>query len=209
MEVRAIFAARTEHPFCTVSLAVPTSGSDCLICSSRRLTSMSYSTSTSCSCNIESLSPIIRKSDLSSAWRDFGSQCADCSRFSLDTFIALLHSSHPSMDYRYVAVAALATTVVIAYLWLANYAMMRPLPEALRHAQEPWTNEEMLEVYKEAQKSQVDVKPFLPPKKSRRYVVVGGSGMYCLIMDDFTPFLTARWWDALCQEIYAFATTQL
>jgi hypothetical protein len=70
-----------------------------------------------------------------------------------------------------------AAAVILIYLWLANHAMCRRMPEAMKYAQEPWTEEEMRRTYEEAQKSPVDFRSFLPPKKNRRYIVVGGSGM--------------------------------
>ena len=72
--------------------------------------------------------------------------------------------------------ATVVATGIFAYLWLANYAMTQSLPGAMNHAQKPWTEEEMREAYEEAQKSPIDVRPFLPPRKKRRYIVVGGSG---------------------------------
>ncbi len=81
------------------------------------------------------------------------------------------------MEYTYAVAGAIAVTI-FSYLWLTNHAMAKPLPEALQHAQKPWRKEEMQDAYDEARLSSVDLRPFLPPKKSRRYIVVGGSGMH-------------------------------
>jgi hypothetical protein len=72
----------------------------------------------------------------------------------------------------------------ILYLWHVNRAISASPTEAKNLAQKPWTIEQIREAYKKAQVSPIDVKPFLFPKKNRRYVVVGGSGklvsLYCL-----------------------------
>ena len=75
----------------------------------------------------------------------------------------------------YIVLAVVAA--IFAHLWLANYAMSRPLPEAQKQAQKPWTEEEMRRDFKKAQNSTVDALSLLPSKKSRRYIVTGGSGM--------------------------------
>lgn len=96
--------------------------------------------------------------------------------FACLVLFAALHSLCLVMFGQYIATAAVIAAI-LGYLWLANHAMTRPLPEAMKYAQAPWTNDQMREAYEEAQSSTIDIRPFLPPHKRRRYVVVGGSGM--------------------------------
>ena len=78
------------------------------------------------------------------------------------------------MLYLYLGLVAFA--LVFSYLWLANHAMTKEYNEVYKYAQKPWGKDEMNEVYDEAKRGPIDVRPFLPPKQNRRYIVLGGSG---------------------------------
>lgn len=67
--------------------------------------------------------------------------------------------------------------LVVAYLWHCDRAVTTTHPEALKLAQKPWTTDEIREAYRKLQTSPIDVKPYLCPKKNRRYVIAGGSGL--------------------------------
>jgi nucleoside-diphosphate-sugar epimerase len=49
--------------------------------------------------------------------------------------------------------------------------------EALRLAPHRWTDDEIKSTYQRISAHPVDIRPHLPPKQNRRYVVVGGSGL--------------------------------
>ncbi|KAJ5785568.1 3-beta hydroxysteroid dehydrogenase/isomerase family protein [Penicillium pulvis] len=63
------------------------------------------------------------------------------------------------------------------YLRHVNTAMKRTPEEALHLSPHRWTIEEVKAAYEKASESPVDVTKSLPPKQTRRYVVVGGSGL--------------------------------
>lgn len=62
------------------------------------------------------------------------------------------------------------------YLHHVNSAMKRVPEEAEKLSPRRWTVDEIKEAYKKSLENPVDTTKSLPPKQSRRYVVVGGSG---------------------------------
>ncbi|KAJ5679084.1 hypothetical protein N7462_007328 [Penicillium macrosclerotiorum] len=63
------------------------------------------------------------------------------------------------------------------YLYHVNTAMKR-VPEAARQSSpRRWTVDEVKAAYDKSLKAPIDIIQSLPPKQSRRYVVVGGSGL--------------------------------
>lgn len=66
------------------------------------------------------------------------------------------------------------------YLHHVNSVMKAVPPEAEEASPHRWTVDEVKAGYEKALKSPIDVNKSLPPKQSRRYVVVGGSGMFCM-----------------------------
>lgn len=72
----------------------------------------------------------------------------------------------------------LASILALAVLYLnhVNNAMKRVPEEARRASPHRWTVDEVKEAYKKALEDPVDTTKAVPPKQSRRYVVVGGSG---------------------------------
>jgi len=68
--------------------------------------------------------------------------------------------------------------LLLTYLWHANRAISTAPDEAVKLTQKPWTEEEIREAYRNAQIAPTDVRPYLFPKKDRRYIVTGGSGTY-------------------------------
>lgn len=62
------------------------------------------------------------------------------------------------------------------YLRHVNTAMKKTPEEALHLSPHRWTIEEVKAAYEKASESPVDVTKSLPPKQTRRYIVVGGSG---------------------------------
>jgi hypothetical protein len=79
------------------------------------------------------------------------------------------------MSALYIVFAIIVTLSV--YLYLVHLSMTRKLPDVLKLSQPLWTIEELQDTYKKAETSPVDYTPFIPTKKNRRYIVVGGSGM--------------------------------
>jgi nucleoside-diphosphate-sugar epimerase len=71
-----------------------------------------------------------------------------------------------------------ASVLGLAALYLnhVNSAMKRVPEEAHKASPHRWTIEEIESAYKKSLESPVDTTTNLPPKQSRRYVVVGGSG---------------------------------
>ncbi|KAJ5582126.1 hypothetical protein N7535_000746 [Penicillium sp. DV-2018c] len=63
------------------------------------------------------------------------------------------------------------------YLWRVNSAIKRVPKEAHKLSPRRWTVEEIKAAYKKNQESPIDVTKSLPPKQSRRYVIVGGTGL--------------------------------
>jgi nucleoside-diphosphate-sugar epimerase len=69
------------------------------------------------------------------------------------------------------------------FLFLAWYirhverALKSTPKEALRQSPRRWTDEEIKSTYERISAHPIDIKPHLPPKQNRRYVVVGGSGL--------------------------------
>lgn len=64
------------------------------------------------------------------------------------------------------------------YLRHVNTAMKKTPEEALNLSPHRWTVEEVKAAYKKASETPVDVTKSLPPKQTRRYIVVGGSGKF-------------------------------
>ncbi|KAJ5157415.1 uncharacterized protein N7482_008515 [Penicillium canariense] len=71
------------------------------------------------------------------------------------------------------------TSLVLAalYLYHVNAAMKRVPEEARKSSPHRWTVDEVKAAYKRTVEIPVDITSSLPPKQSRRYVVVGGSGL--------------------------------
>ncbi|KAJ5710059.1 hypothetical protein N7493_009651 [Penicillium malachiteum] len=78
------------------------------------------------------------------------------------------------MTYILVSVAALG---LVAYLYHVNSAMKRVPEEAQKLSPRRWTPEEVKVAYQKVVENPINVNKSIPPKQSRRYVVVGGSGL--------------------------------
>jgi nucleoside-diphosphate-sugar epimerase len=69
------------------------------------------------------------------------------------------------------------------FLFLAWYirrverALKSTPKEALRLAPRRWTDDDIKSTYQRISTHPIDIRPHLPPKQNRRYVVVGGSGL--------------------------------
>lgn len=76
----------------------------------------------------------------------------------------------------------LASILGLAALYVnhVNSAMKRVPPEAQQASPHRWTVDEVKEAYKKSIENPVDTTKSVPPKQSRRYVVVGGSGTFSL-----------------------------
>lgn len=66
------------------------------------------------------------------------------------------------------------------YLLHVNSVMKTVPPEAKEASPRRWTVDEIKDAYKKAIENPVDVNKSIPPKQTRRYVVVGGSGTFCM-----------------------------
>ncbi|OQE46654.1 hypothetical protein PENCOP_c001G05244 [Penicillium coprophilum] len=73
-------------------------------------------------------------------------------------------------------VAALAGLFAL-YMWRVNSAMQVVPEEAQKLSPHRWTIEEIKAAYEKSLETPIDVTKSLPPKQSRRYVVVGGTGL--------------------------------
>jgi len=73
-------------------------------------------------------------------------------------------------------ILAYSVAVSLLYLWHLNRSMSGTPPEALKASPRRWTEDEIRAAYKKTRESPTDVTKYLPPKQSRRYIVVGGSG---------------------------------
>lgn len=63
------------------------------------------------------------------------------------------------------------------YLYHVNQGMKRIPEEFYKSSADRWTVEQVQAAYKKSLENPVDVSKSIPPKQSRRYVVVGGAGM--------------------------------
>ncbi|KAJ5648068.1 3-beta hydroxysteroid dehydrogenase/isomerase family protein [Penicillium lividum] len=77
------------------------------------------------------------------------------------------------MTYILLPVLGLA----VLYLRHVNTAMKKTPEEAHNLSPKRWTVDEVKSAYKKASETPVDVSKSLPPKQTRRYIVVGGSGL--------------------------------
>lgn len=66
--------------------------------------------------------------------------------------------------------------VAALYLYHVNAAMKRVPDQARQSSPHRWTVDEVRAAYKKALENPIDITDTLPPKQSRRYIVVGGSG---------------------------------
>jgi hypothetical protein len=73
--------------------------------------------------------------------------------------------------------------IVIAHLAHIQWTMTRVPYEIEDISSNRWTEEEIRETYKKMEEKPVDFVSHLPPKLNRRYVVVGGSGMWIQIFE--------------------------
>lgn len=64
------------------------------------------------------------------------------------------------------------------YMWRVNSAMKVVPEEAQKLSPHRWTVDEIKAAYKKSLETPIDVTKSLPPKQSRRYVIVGGTGTY-------------------------------
>lgn len=67
--------------------------------------------------------------------------------------------------------------LIALYLYHVNRAMKIVPEEVHRLSPHRWTADEIKAAYQESIESPIDVSKVLPPKQSRRYVIVGGSGL--------------------------------
>lgn len=75
----------------------------------------------------------------------------------------------------YILLASVLGLVAL-YLNHVNNAMKRVPEEALSASPHRWTVDEVKAAYKKCLENPVDTTKSVPPKQSRRYIVVGGSG---------------------------------
>jgi hypothetical protein len=68
-------------------------------------------------------------------------------------------------------------TLGVLYMWRINCAMKAVPDEARQLSPNRWTVEEIKAAYKKNMETPIDMTKHLPPKQSRRYVIVGGTGM--------------------------------
>jgi hypothetical protein len=66
-------------------------------------------------------------------------------------------------------------------MWRINCAMKAVPNEAQQLSPNRWTVEEINAAYKKNLETPIEMTKHLPPKQSRRYVIVGGTGMLRVI----------------------------
>ncbi|ROT41579.1 NAD(P)-binding protein [Sodiomyces alkalinus F11] len=66
---------------------------------------------------------------------------------------------------------------LLLWAWKVNHAMSTTHPDLLKLTKGPWLEEDIKRVYRRVEEAPCDWKPHLPPKRERRYIVVGGSGL--------------------------------
>ena len=71
-----------------------------------------------------------------------------------------------------------ALALLTVYLWHANRAISVAPPDLLKISDPEWTADQIAETYRKIQSKPIDVRPYLPAKKNRRYIVVGASGSF-------------------------------
>lgn len=75
---------------------------------------------------------------------------------------------------------------VALYLYHVNAAMKRVPDEARKSSPHRWTVDEVQAAYEQTLENPIDITDTLPPKQSRRYIVVGGSGAWpCCVLSMF------------------------
>lgn len=66
--------------------------------------------------------------------------------------------------------------LIVLYLIQLNTKMSGTPEEALKISPHRWTTNEIRETYERISQKPIDLKPYLPPKLGRRYIVTGSSG---------------------------------
>ncbi|KAJ5294797.1 hypothetical protein N7508_009618, partial [Penicillium antarcticum] len=68
-------------------------------------------------------------------------------------------------------------TLGVLFMWRVNCAMKAVPDEARQLSPHRWTAEEIKAAYKKNMENPINMTKHLPPKQSRRYVIVGGTGL--------------------------------
>lgn len=84
-------------------------------------------------------------------------------------------------------VICVAVALVLLYLYRVNSVLAQTPPEAAALFGEELTRERVVEAYKQVKAKRLDWTSRLPPRQTRRYAIVGGSGkLLQTLQDDFT-----------------------
>jgi nucleoside-diphosphate-sugar epimerase len=70
-----------------------------------------------------------------------------------------------------------ALLLLVLYLNHVNNGMTATPPEALKESPQRWTDEEIKATFNRVCANPIDIRPHLPPRRDRRYIIVGGSGL--------------------------------
>lgn len=73
-------------------------------------------------------------------------------------------------------VLGVALALVLLYLYRVNFVLAQTPPEVAAQFGEELTRERVVEAYKQVKHKRLDWSSRLPPRQTRRYVIVGGSG---------------------------------
>lgn len=94
--------------------------------------------------------------------------------------------------------AAAAAAAALLFIVRLNRLMLRTPPEVLPYLKEPLTEEAAREAYTRVKEKGVDFRSRHPGVLERRYIIVGGSGMFFPILVPPLPllssFLCLSWW---------------
>lgn len=76
----------------------------------------------------------------------------------------------------------LAFTLLGCVFWMyrVNNAM-KCVPQKARDVSRPWSKQETRAAFERVKARPISFVEHLPPKLDRRYIIVGGSGMWCVL----------------------------
>lgn len=78
----------------------------------------------------------------------------------------------------YLVVLALGAIFLVLYMLRLNWVLSHTPQEVVDRAGEPLTRDYVRGVFERVKKDGIDWEEKLPPRKNRRYIVVGGSGEF-------------------------------
>lgn len=92
-------------------------------------------------------------------------------------------------------VLALGVICLVFYTLRLNWVLSHTPQEVVDRAGEPLTRENVWDAFERVKKDGIDWEGKLPPRKDRRYIVVGGSGEFAesMVMGEKMALMTTLW----------------